>query len=474
MSLKTIKTRTLEVGYYDHGPSSGWPVLLYHGFPYDIHAYDEVVPRLVSSGARVIVPYVRGYGPTRFLSDSTMRSGQQAALGSDVIELMDALNIDKAVLGGFDWGGMSVCVAAALWPERVVGLVSYAGYDIADLSSYQKPFAPSLECVCWYQHLFQQERGIACLTESRRDLCRILWKQWSPSFFFSDSLYNQTAEAFDNPDFVDVVIHAYRFCFGNAKGDPALQKLEDALAAQPKISVPTITLDGRQDPLKPGGTAAHVEHFSGRYERREADESTSRSIELPEDDPDVVERFLEFLYTGTYSDGVNFTCGKPAKAALLDPESVLQSLQQPACGSQETGMSSPAQGTEDWISKDERDEEPDEEYNEYDEDPDDSSDDGDVAGDEQSKLAKVAEAVAFGHCSRTEGLKQIADLRSDMTLPLRLYVMADKYDVPALRLLARDRFYRAVELVWEEAECFPDVVDELYQTTPPTDTAMRD
>jgi hypothetical protein len=137
-------------------------------------------------------------------------------------------------------------------------------------------------------------------------------------------------------------------------------------------------------------------------------------------------------------------------------------------------MSSPAQGTEDWISKDERDEEPDEEYNEYDEDPDDSSDDGDVAGDEQSKLAKVAEAVAFGHCSRTEGLKQIADLRSDMTLPLRLYVMADKYDVPALRLLARDRFYRAVELVWEEAECFPDVVDELYQTTPPTDTAMRE
>ncbi|KAL5596292.1 hypothetical protein FOVSG1_009981 [Fusarium oxysporum f. sp. vasinfectum] len=204
------------------------------------------------------------------------------------------------------------------------------------------------------------------------------------------------------------------------------------------------------------------------------DESTSRSIELPEDDPDVVERFLEFLYTGTYSDGVNFTCGKPAKAALLAPESVLQSLQQPACGSQETGMSSPAQGTEDWISKDERDEEPDEEYNGYDEDPDDSSDDGDVAGDEQSKLAKVAEAVAFGHCSRTEGLKQFADLRSDMTLPLRLYVMTDKYDVPALQLLARDRFYRAVELVWEEAECFPDVVDELYQTTPPTDTAMRE
>ncbi|ENH63183.1 Soluble epoxide hydrolase [Fusarium oxysporum f. sp. cubense race 1] len=203
MSLKTIKTRTLEVGYYDHGPSSGWPVLLYHGFPYDIHAYDEVVPKLISSGARVVVPYVRGYGPTRFLSDSTMRSGQQAALGSDVIELMDALNIDKAVLGGFDWGGI-------------------------------------------------------------------------------------TAKAFDNPDFVNVVIHAYRFCFGNAKGDPALQKLEDALVAQPKISVPTITLDGRQDPLKPGGTAAHVEHFSGRYERREADVGHAFPMEAPDEFADAI------------------------------------------------------------------------------------------------------------------------------------------------------------------------------------------
>ncbi|KAI3575012.1 hypothetical protein IWW34DRAFT_809621 [Fusarium oxysporum f. sp. albedinis] len=211
------------------------------------------------------------------------------------------------------------------------------------------------------------------------------------------------------------------------------------------------------------------EAMSGEY-----GESTPRSIELPEDDPDVVERFLEFLYTGTYSNGVSFTWGEPSKAALLDPETVLQSLQQPACGNQEAGMSSPAEGTEDWVTEHGHDEEPDEEYNEYDEYTNTPSGNGDVAGDGQSKLAKVAEAVAFGHCSRTEGLKQFADLRSDMTLPLRLYVMADKYNVPALRLLARDRFYRAVELVWEEAECFPDVVDELYQTTPPTDTAMRE
>ncbi|KAG9504889.1 hypothetical protein J7337_004868 [Fusarium musae] len=198
-------------------------------------------------------------------------------------------------------------------------------------------------------------------------------------------------------------------------------------------------------------------------------ESASRSIELPEDDPDVVERFLEFLYTGTYTDGVNFTWGKPSKAALLDPETVIQNLQQPACGSQEEDMpSTEEERSQDWIT----DDEPDEEYNEYDERAGSPSDNSDVAGDEKSELTKAAEAVAEGR--RQEGLNQLAELRNDMTLPLRLYVLADKYDVPALRLLARDRFYRAVELVWEEAECFPDVVDELYQTTPPTDTAMRE
>ncbi|KAG4252930.1 hypothetical protein FPRO03_08379 [Fusarium proliferatum] len=198
--------------------------------------------------------------------------------------------------------------------------------------------------------------------------------------------------------------------------------------------------------------------------------SASRSIEFPEDDPEVVERFLEFLYTGTYSDGVNFTWGKPSEAALLDPEAVIENLQQPACGSQE-----PAEGDEDWITYDEADEdeqaedEPDEEYNQYGGRSGAPSENGDGVRDEESELAKI-----FGSCSRAEGLKKLAELRNDMTLPLQLYVMADKYDVPALRLLARDRFYRAAELVWEEAECFPDVVDELYQTTPPADTAMRE
>ncbi|KAI1011370.1 hypothetical protein LB504_002151 [Fusarium proliferatum] len=196
--------------------------------------------------------------------------------------------------------------------------------------------------------------------------------------------------------------------------------------------------------------------MSGNYK-----ESMSRFVELPEDDPDVVERFLEFLYTGNYSDGVNFTGGKPSEAALLDPETVIQTLQEPTCGSKEVDI-------KDWVS----DSDPDEEYNEYDERTVSPSENGDA--DEQSKLRKVAEAVGDGSRSREEGLKQLAELRNDMTLPLRLYIMADKYDVPALRLLARDRFYRAVELVWEEAECFPDVVDELYQTTPPADTAMRE
>ncbi|KAF5625025.1 hypothetical protein F52700_9400 [Fusarium sp. NRRL 52700] len=198
-------------------------------------------------------------------------------------------------------------------------------------------------------------------------------------------------------------------------------------------------------------------------------ESTSRSIKLPEDDPDVVERFLEFLYTGNYSDGVNFTWGKPSKAAFLDAEAVIQNLQQPACGSQEMDRLWPVEGSDEWVT----DDEPDEEHNEYDEHTGSPSDNGDV--DEQSnELTRMTGAVGEGRCSREEGLKQLAALRNDMTLPLRLYAMTDKYDVPALRLLARDRFYRAVELVWEEAECFPDVVDELYQTTPPTDTAMRE
>ncbi|KAI8633539.1 putative hydrolase [Xylariaceae sp. FL1651] len=280
--LKTAKTPTLNIAYYEHGALDGWPVVLAHGFPYDTHAYDAVVPHLVARGARVIVPYLRGYGPTRFLSAETMRSGQQAALGSDVVSLLDALDIPKATLAGFDWGGVACCVTAALWPERVSGLVSYAGYDIIDVHRQRDPFPPALESVMWYQHLFQSERGRRCLAADRKQLCKILWKQWSPTWVFSDEMYERTAASFENPDFVDVVIHAYRFCFGNEAGDPLLDDLERKLATMPKITVPCITLDGTQDPLKPGGSASHSEMFVGRHELRELDVGHAFPSEAPE------------------------------------------------------------------------------------------------------------------------------------------------------------------------------------------------
>jgi len=286
--MRTIKTDTLEIAFFEHGSPEGWPVVLSHGFPYDIHAYDEVAPLLADAGARVIVPYLRGFGPTRFLSTSTMRSGQQAALGKDVIDLLDALGIKKAVLAGYDWGGLASCVASALWPERVAGLVSYAGYDIIDVERLTRTYQPSLEQAVWYQHLFQQERGRECLSLHRRDLCRILWKQWSPSWAFDDETFDRTAASFDNPDFVDVVIHSYRFDFGNAAGDPALANLEARLAEKPPIIAPAITIDGKQDPLKPGGTADHAPMFQARHEHRVVDCGHNLPWEAPKDFADAV------------------------------------------------------------------------------------------------------------------------------------------------------------------------------------------
>ncbi|KAI1748719.1 Alpha/Beta hydrolase protein [Xylaria castorea] len=280
--LKKIKTPILEIAYYEHGTREGWPVVLAHGFPYDVHAYDEVIPHLASGGARIIVPYARGYGATRFLSADAMRTGQQAALASDIVALLDALGIRQATLAGFDWGGLASCVAAALWPERVSALVSYAGYDVADVAAQREPAPASLECVMWYQHLFQSERGRKCLAQDRKALCRILWEQWSPTWEFTDETFERTAEAFENPDFVDVVIHAYRFVHGKEAGDPTLDHLEEKLATKPKITVPCITLDGTQDPLKPGGSASHAEMFVGRHERRVFEVGHAFPAESPE------------------------------------------------------------------------------------------------------------------------------------------------------------------------------------------------
>jgi pimeloyl-ACP methyl ester carboxylesterase len=265
---RQVVAGVLEVGLLESGPADGWPVVLSHGFPYDVHAYDEVAPRLAGAGARVIVPYLRGFGPTRFRRGCTVRSGQQAALGSDLVALLDALGIDRAILAGYDWGGLASCVAAALWPQRVAGLVSLAGYDIIDIAGGGRAVAPQLERVLWYQHLFQTERGRDCLQRERAALCRMLWQEWSPSWRFDAATFTRTAASFENPDWVAVVIHAYRFAFGRVPGDPALQDLEDRLARRPPIEVPAITLDGIEDPLKPGGTAHHAAMFTGPHEHR--------------------------------------------------------------------------------------------------------------------------------------------------------------------------------------------------------------
>lgn len=266
--LKSIRAGVLEIAYRESGDPRGWPIILSHGFPYDIHAYEEVAPQLAAQGAHVIMPYLRGFGPTRFLSPETPRSGQQAALGSDLLSMLDALGIKKAILAGYDWGGLASCVVAALWPERVSGLVSLASYDILDLNQAREPLPPGLEHTLWYQHLFQTERGKACLRSNTRELCRMLWEQWSPHWRFDDATFNRTAESYENQDFVDIVSHHYGFALGEADSDPAYEELEAHLATRPKIKAMAVTLDGASDALKPGGTAEQAVMFTGKHEHR--------------------------------------------------------------------------------------------------------------------------------------------------------------------------------------------------------------
>jgi len=217
----------------------------------------------------VIVPYLRGYGATRFLSANTPRSGQQGALGQDLLDLMDALKIPRAVLVGFDWGGRGACVVAALWPERVRGLVVANGYTIQDIAASKMPAPPEQEHRLWYQYYFHTERGRAGLAANRHDLCKLLWKLWSPNWKFDDATYDRTAKSFDNPDFVDVVIQSYRHRFGYVAGDPALEPIERRLAAQPKVTVPTIVLQGEGDGVNAAGaTDTQAKYFTSRYQRR--------------------------------------------------------------------------------------------------------------------------------------------------------------------------------------------------------------
>lgn len=267
--LRSVDAGVLNVAFEEHGRPDGWPVLLMHGFPYDVHAYDAVAPILASAGARVIVPWLRGYGPTRFLSPETPRSGEQAALGQDLLDLMDSLQIRSALLAGYDWGGRAACIVSALWPERVRGLVSQNSYNIQDIARSGQPQAPENEMRLWYQYYFHSERGRKGLAENRREFCRLLWRLWSPTWRFDDATFDRTAESFNNPDFVEVVIHSYRHRFGLVAGDPALAPVERQLAAQPPITVPAITLDGDADGvLALGGTARHAPRFAGPHEHR--------------------------------------------------------------------------------------------------------------------------------------------------------------------------------------------------------------
>jgi len=267
--MPSVRTPTLEIAYEEHGPADGAPVVLLHGFPYDPRCFDEVAPPLAADGCRVLMPYLRGYGPTRFLSADTPRSGEQAALGNDLLQFMDALGIGRATLMGYDWGGRAACVVAALWPERARALVSCTGYNIQDIAASVRPASAAQEHRLWYQYYFNTARGVAGLTGNRRDVCRLLWKLWSPNWAFDEATFEASASSFDNPDFVAVVIQSYRHRYGYAPGDPALAEIEARLQAQPTIAIPTINLHGEGDGVGPVSRTDHsAAKFTGRYERR--------------------------------------------------------------------------------------------------------------------------------------------------------------------------------------------------------------
>jgi len=291
--MKTVRTATLEIAYEESGPIDGRPVVLLHGFPDDVHAYEGVAPPLAAAGWRVLVPYLRGYGPTRFLNAETPRSGQQAALGRDLADFMDALGLSRAVLAGYDWGGRAACIVAALWPERAVGLVTMGGYNIQNIIAAAKPASPAAEYRYWYQWYFHTERGRAGLAANRGPLCRLLWELWSPNYGFDDATYGQTAASFDNPDFVEVVIQSYRHRHGAAPGDPALDAIEAQLALQPPIAAPTISLHGECDGVGPPDSIDHhARHFIGPYQRRIV---PIAGHFLPREAPEIVARAIREL-----------------------------------------------------------------------------------------------------------------------------------------------------------------------------------
>jgi pimeloyl-ACP methyl ester carboxylesterase len=269
-ALKQVNAGLLNVGYAEVGPPDGQPVILLHGWPYDIHSYVDVAPALAAQGYRVIVPFARGYGSTRFLSAATMRNGQQSALAIDVVDFMDALQIPHAILGGFDWGARTAGIVAALWPQRCTGLVAVSGYLIVNLEANQKPLSPEAEHAWWYQYYFATDRGVAGYRQNTADFNKLIWKLASPHWNFDDATYARTAAAFDNPDHVDIVIDNYRWRLELAPGEPRYDDLERKLGARPQITVPTITVGSDFDgPNKDG--AAYRQQFTGKYAHRVLD-----------------------------------------------------------------------------------------------------------------------------------------------------------------------------------------------------------
>jgi pimeloyl-ACP methyl ester carboxylesterase len=292
--LRTVRTPTLQIGYEESGDHRGPPVILLHGFPDDVRAWDGVAPPLAARGHRVLVPYLRGFGPTRFLDSQAPRLAQQAAIAQDLLDFMDALGLDGVALAGYDWGGRAACIVAILVPARVRALVTVGGYNVQNTLAPSPPAPAAEERACWYQWYFNTDRGRRGLTQNRRELSRLLWQDWSPGWRFDDATFERTAASFDSPDFVDVVIHSYRHRHGNAPGDPSLDEIERRLAARPPITVPSVVLHGAEDgvdpphrserhlPLFPPGTVRRLVSSAGHF--------------LPREQPQaVVEAVLELL-----------------------------------------------------------------------------------------------------------------------------------------------------------------------------------
>ncbi|WP_345761244.1 alpha/beta fold hydrolase [Diaminobutyricibacter sp. McL0608] len=284
-SLKQIDAGDLNVGYAESGPADGRPALLLHGWPYDIHSFADVAPLLADQGFRVIVPFLRGFGTTRFLSDETLRNGQQSVVAVDALALMDALQLEQAVVAGFDWGARTADIVAALWPERCTGLVSVSGYLIGNQAAGRQPLPPAAELQWWYQYYFATERGRAGYDANRRDFAKLIWHTASPQWEFDDITFGRSAAAFDNPDHVPVVIHNYRWRLGLAEGEAQYDRLEQQLAEGPTISVPTITLEGDANGAPHPDPSAYAKKFSGRYEHRTIDGGVGHN--LPQEAPEA-------------------------------------------------------------------------------------------------------------------------------------------------------------------------------------------